>query len=102
MLFSGIAEPEGGGSSAAFFLPESAPCNSSVICLATALLMVSDKDGGEGTAGAWGGDVACRLSSVRMIAGAKITDTMASTKVSVMTNPTKMKIARANRESPLR
>jgi len=37
-----------------------------------------------------------------MIAGAKITDTMASTKVSAMSNPTIIKIARATGESPLR
>src|SRR5438477_365720 len=40
MLFSGIAEPLGAGWSAALFLRESSPCNSSVICLATALVKV--------------------------------------------------------------
>src|ERR1700757_444008 len=101
MLFSGIVAPIG-GSIAAFFLRERSSCNSSVIFLATALLMVSARDGDDGTAGTWGDVAACRLSSVRMIAGAKITDAMASAKVSAMNNPTIMKIARVTGESPLR
>src|SRR5437667_10820323 len=76
-LFSGIAEPVGGGWTAAFFLRESSPCNSSVICLATALLMVSARDGGDGMAGTWGDDVTWLFPSDRRIAGAKITNTSA-------------------------
>src|SRR5438034_2203577 len=45
MLFSGVVEPVGGGSTATFFLPESSSFNSSVIFLATALLMVSANEG---------------------------------------------------------
>ena len=56
---------------------------------------------GDAVALAWGADLALFLSTERMIAGAKITETMASTKVSTMTNATIMKIALANRDSPL-
>src|SRR5947207_13958623 len=73
----GIAEPAGVGWTAAFFLRESSSCNSSVIFLATALLMVSANEGDAVALGS--GDVtSARLSSVRMLAGANMTDTTAS------------------------
>ena len=63
--------------------------------------MASPNEGDAVAVGA-AADVALFLSTERIIAGAKITDTMASTNVSTMTNPTIMKIARANSENPLR
>src|SRR5215469_9678861 len=102
MLFFAMLEITGGGAGMGFFLRLRPSFNSSVIFLATSLLIVSARDGGDGMAGTWGGDVTCRWPSVRMIAGAKITDTMASAKVSAMNNPTIIKIARTTGESPLR
>ena len=60
--------------------------------------MVSARDGGDGMAGTWGDDVTWLFPSDRRIAGAKITDTMASAR----SNAATMKIARASGESALR
>src|ERR1700693_2581785 len=98
MLFSGIAEPIGAGSTGGFFSADSASCHTSLTVLATSLLIVSAIYGGDGMAGTWGGDVTWPFPSDRMIAGAKITDTMASTR----SNAAIVKIARARGDSPLR
>src|SRR6266581_5863511 len=59
--------------------------------------MASENEG-DAVALGCGADVALFLSTERMIAGAKITDTMAS----IRSNAATIKIARATGESPLR